>query len=348
MKETLRQPKFRYTNETVGLFVLVTLLIFVAGLIYSGQARKWFNPGETLKVVLPDDGLFGLTEGSTVEILGTKAGEVRDIVINPNQKIHANVRIDSEMAVFVRSDSKATIRKTFGIAGDAYLEITRGFGEPLDWEYAVITVESDRKTSDSLAELIEELRAKILPVIDDAHKAILMLMTVANELQDPDKGVQQLLANLNSIADKIDSGEGAIGRMLTEDKLVRDLETLTARMGPILDDLKTTMQNVAAFSAEFDMQTGDIPEITRSLKKTLASMEMVMKDLSRTTPQLPQIVKNVGDTTDTVPVLVLQVQQVMVELERLIKQLQSHWLLGGGSGQPSQTATRISPLEVSP
>ena len=98
MKEKLGQLKFRYTNETVGLFVLITLLIFVAGLIYSGQVRKWFNPGETLKVVLPDEGLFGLTEGSTVEILGTRAGEVRDIVINPDQKIHANLRIDSDMA----------------------------------------------------------------------------------------------------------------------------------------------------------------------------------------------------------------------------------------------------------
>jgi hypothetical protein len=77
-------------------------------------------------------------------------------------------------------------------------------------------------------------------------------------------------------------------------------------------------------------------------------MESMMKDLSRTTPQLPQIVKNVGDTADAVPILVLQMQQVMVELERLIQQLQSHWLLGGGSSQPSQTAARISPLEVSP
>jgi phospholipid/cholesterol/gamma-HCH transport system substrate-binding protein len=348
VKETLPQSKFRYTNETVGLFVLITLLIFVAGLIYSGQVRKWFNPGETLKVVLPDEGLFGLAQGSAVEILGTKAGEIKDIVINPDQKIHAIARIDSEMAVFVRSDSKATIRKTFGIAGDAYLEITRGSGEMLDWEYAVITVKSDRKTSDTLAELIEELRAKVLPVVDDAHKAILMLTAVVKELQDPDKGVQQLLANLNSISDRIDRGEGAIGRLLTEDKLVRDLEALVARMGLIFDDLKETIQNVSEFSKEFDVETGDIPEITRNLKRTLASMEMVMKDLSQTTPQLPQIVKNVGDTTDAVPVLVLQVQQVMVELERLIQQLQSHWLLGGGSGQPSQTATRISPLEVNP
>jgi phospholipid/cholesterol/gamma-HCH transport system substrate-binding protein len=175
-----------------------------------------------------------------------------------------------------------------------------------------------------------------------------MLTAVAKDLQDPDKGVQQLLANLNSITDKIDNGEGTLGRMLTDDKLVRDLEGLIARMGPIVDDLKTTMQNVSEFSTQFNIETGDIPEITRRLKETMASMEMVMNDIRQTTPQLPKIVKNVGDTTDAVPVLVLQVQQVMVELERLLQQLQSSWLLGGGSGRPSQTATRISPLEVSP
>lgn len=348
MKEALPQTKFRYTNETVGLFVLITLLIFVAGLIYSGQVLKWFNPGETLKVVLPDDGLFGLAEGSMVEILGTRAGQIQEIVINPDQKIHAIARIDSDMAVFVRSDSRASIRRTFGIAGDAYLEITRGTAAPLDWEFAVITVQADRRTSDTLAELIEELRTKILPVVDDSHKAILLLMEVARELQDPDKGVQQLLENLTSITDRIDNGEGALGRLLTEDKLVRDLEALSGRMGPILDDMEKTIENVSEFSVEFDLETGDIPEITRNLKKTLASMEMVMKDLSQTTPHLPKIVKNVGDTTDAVPVLVLQVQEVLVELERLIQQIQSHWLFGGRSRQPEQPADRISPLEVTP
>jgi phospholipid/cholesterol/gamma-HCH transport system substrate-binding protein len=348
VKEALPQTKFRYTNETVGLFVLITLLTFIAGLIYSGQIRKWFNPGETLKVVLPNEGLFGLTQGSSVQILGTRAGEVQDIVINPDQKIHAIARIDSEMAVFVRSDSRASIRRTFGIAGDAFLEITRGSAAPLDWEFAVLTVEVDRSTSDTLAELIEELRAKVMPVIDDAHKAIIMLTKVAKDLQDPDKGVQQLLANLNSIADKIDRGEGTIGRLLTEDKLVRDLEDLIARMGPLFDDLEKTIDNVSEFSNEFDLETGDIPKITRSLKNTMASMELVMKDLSATTPKLPKIVENVGGAADMAPILVLQVQQVMVELERLIQQLQSHWLFGGGSRQPAQPENRLSPLEVRP
>ena len=355
MKDKFQQTKFRYTNEAVGLFVLMTLLIFVAGLIYSGRVREWFNPGETLRVLLPDDGLSGLTKGSAVEILGTKAGEVREIVINPSEKIYADVRIDREMAVFVRSDSKATIRRMFGIAGDAYLEITRGFGKPLDWKFAVINAVSDRKPTETVGELIDDIRAKVFPVIDVAQKAIQAFLNVAKELQDPDKGVQQLLANMNSIADRIDRGEGTIGRLLTEDKLVRDMESLiaqldmeTRRLGPILGDLQATVQNVAEFSAQVNSQSGDIPEISRSLKEALASAEMVMKDLNQTAPQLPRIVKNVGDTTDTLPVLVLQVQQVLVELERLIKQLQTSWLLGGTSREDSQTAGRLSPLEVRP
>jgi hypothetical protein len=55
-----------------------------------------------------------------------------------------------------------------------------------------------------------------------------------------------------------------------------------------------------------------------------------------------------GDATDSIPVLMLETQQVMAELEQLLKQLQSSWLLGGKAGRTSSESTRISPLEVKP
>lgn len=355
MKNNAQDTKFRYTNETVGLFVLVTLLIFLAGLVYSGRMREWFNPGKPLRIVLPDEGLSGLQKGSAVEILGTKAGEVRDILINPSQTMHADVRIDSEMAVFVRSDSKATIRKTFGIAGDAYLEITRGSGEPLDWEFAVIKAVSDRSPTDTVGELIDEIRTKAFPVIEEAQNAIRAFAKVAEELQDPQKGVQQLLANLSSITGRIDGGEGTMGRLLAEDKLIRDLESLVAQLdsqtrqlGPMIGDLQTTAQNAAVFSTRVSAQSVDIPEITRSLRNALKNAETVLSDLGQTTRQLPGITENVGDTADQVPALVLQIQQVLIEVERLVKQLQSHWLLGGNPENAARSGGRISPLEVKP
>ena len=355
MREPLQHPKFRYTHEIVGLFVLGTMLVFVAAMLYSGQVRKWFKPGETLKVVLPEAGLFGLTAGSKLEILGTVAGEVTDIVIDPNQKMYADVRIDQEMVPFVRSDSRATIRKTFGIAGDAYLDISRGSGEPLDWEEAVIVAQSDRKATESVGEMIDQLRTKIFPVIDDSHEAILIFLEVAKDLQASGDEFKALLASLQSISGKLSRGEGSIGRLLTEDQLARDLENLISRLNedikhvdPILADLKVTTRNFSELTANINEQSKDFPEISQSFKNTLASVEAVMTDLSRTTPQLPKIAKNVGESSDNLPVLLLQLQQVMAELEQLVKQLQSHWLLGGGSSAVPEQPSRITPLEVAP
>jgi phospholipid/cholesterol/gamma-HCH transport system substrate-binding protein len=352
---TLQQLKFRYTNEAVGLFVLGAMLFFIVALLYSGQVRKWFKPGETLKVVLPEQGLFGLTVGSNVEILGTVAGEVTDIVIDPNQRMYAEARIDKEMVPFVRSDSKAVIHKTFGIAGDAYLNISRGSGEPLDWEEAVIIASSDRKATESVGEMIDELRTKIFPVIEDSHAAIQIFLAMAKDLKDSADEFKALLASLDSISGKLSRGEGSIGRLLTEDQLARDLEHLISRLSedikhvdPILTDLKVTTRNFSELTANINEQSKEFPEISQSFKNTLASVEAVMTDLSRTTPQLPKIARNVGESSDNLPVLLLQLQQVMAELEQLVKQLQSHWLLGGASSAVPDQPSRITPLEVTP
>jgi len=350
-----QRTRFRYTNEAVGLFVLAALVLFIAGLFYSGYVRKWFNPGEKLRVVLPEDGLFGLARGSVVEIIGTKAGEVIDIVINPNEKMHADVRIESDMTPFIRSDSVAVIRKTFGIAGDSYLEITRGKGKPLDWEYAVITAVSDRKPTESVGDMIDELREKLFPIIDDTHRGIKAFLAVIEELQDPDKGVQQLLANLNALTEGITQGKGTIGRLLNEDKLIREAENLVvqlntsiAQLTPIIDDLKITAQNTSEFAEQINAQSEVVPQITQSLEDSVASAEIIMKNLSQAAPQMPRIARNIGDASDSAPVMLLQMQQLLVELDRLTKQLQSNWLLGGKGGIAAPPPARISPLEVRP
>jgi phospholipid/cholesterol/gamma-HCH transport system substrate-binding protein len=101
-------------------------------------------------------------------------------------------------------------------------------------------------------------------------------------------------------------------------------------------------------TCKINKQSGDLPVITKRLKGLLVSVQSVMTDLSQATPQLPGIAKNMNDATDSIPVLMLQTQQAMAELEQLLKQLQSSWLLGGKAGQKSRVSTRISPLEVRP
>jgi len=352
---TYQHSRFRYANQAVGVFVILTVIIFGAAFLFSGQVREWLEPGERIKVILPSDGLFGLSEGAEVEVLGTRAGKVLRIVINPDRKMHADVQIQSDMKPFVRRDSSAVIRKRFGVAGDSFLDISRGFGQPLDWEFAVINATADRAPTESIGEILDQVRTKVFPVIDDTRQAMRLILAVVEDLQDPSGDMQQLLTNLNAVSGKIARGEGVIGRLLAEEKMMDDFVALVAglnesmaRFDPLFEDLTTTIGNVAEISAQINEQSKGLPEITLKLKELLVSVQAVMKDMSRTTPQLPRIAENVAQATDSVPVLLLQTQQVMAELELLIRQLQSHWLLGGGAAKAQPASTRISPLEVDP
>jgi len=347
--------RFRYTNETVGLLVLLTAVIFLIAFFQASLVQEWFEPGADIKVMLPDDGLFGLSEGADVQILGTKAGQVTRIEIRPDQKMHAEVHIRSAMKPFVRRDSIGTIRKQFGVAGDSYLEISRGFGEPLDWKYAVIEARADRAPTETMGDLISDLRSKIIPLLDSGQQAILAFLALANELQDPDQDLQKMLANVKSITGKIERGQGALGRLLVEDKLIANLEQLLttlntniSRIGPVLDELQMTTRNITRVSGHVNEQFKTMPQITQNVQDVLASLKAILQDLQGTTPRLPQITKNVEDAVANMPVLLLQTQQVMFEVEQVLKQLQASWLLGGKGDANTQPSVRLSPLEIRP
>src|SRR5918995_5347915 len=179
-------PHFRYVSRRVGALVLIAFGTFVIALLEAGVLRDLFRSTLTLRVILPDSGLAGLNEGASVEILGTDAGDVREIVIDPERRFHAVVEIEEAMEPFVRRDSKVFIRKQFGIAGAAYLEITRGQGEPLDWDYAVLTAEPDQAPTESMGAILEDVRAKVLPIVDDVHRTVRAAGDLIAQLQAPD------------------------------------------------------------------------------------------------------------------------------------------------------------------
>ncbi len=345
----------RYASELVGTLVLVSLIFFVIALFVGGRIDQWLNPGLNIRVVMPAEGMFGLSEGGKAEILGSKAGQVRRIVIQPDESIYADVHIVDGMSDFVRRDSVVTIRKRFGVAGDSYLDITRGHGQPLDEEYAVLDARIDRAATASAGELLSEIRDRAMPVIDDAASTIRSLAALTEGLGDPDGDLQQTLANLNAVSGRLARGEGAVGRLLVEDALIRELETLVrglnhtlGGMGPVLDELQVTVRNIAVMSEAISAQSQAIPEVSKRMGSVLDSVDAIMADLRRTTPQLPRISRNMADTTENLPVLLLQTQQTVSELELLIRQLRASWIVGGGAGEPPRPAARISPLEVTP
>jgi phospholipid/cholesterol/gamma-HCH transport system substrate-binding protein len=347
-------PRFRYVSRRVGALVLIAFAIFVIAVLQAGVLRDLFRSTLTLRVILPESGLAGLNEGAAVDILGTDAGDVREIVIDPKQNFHALVEIEEAMEPFVRRDSKVFIRKQFGIAGAAYLEITRGQGEPLDWDYAVLNAEADQAPTESMGAILEEVRAKVLPIVDDVQRTVGAAGDLIAQLQAPDGQLQTILADLGKVTTRLAAGEGTVGRLLAEDTLVRELETTLAgvreqldRLDGIVADFQTTSGEVAAMSRSLGAQSERLPEMIVNANAALAGFSQVMAEVERAMPEITELVRGTNSASVALPTLLTQTQQTMAELQQLLVQLQGAWLLGGGDGGATEP-TRLSPLKARP
>ncbi len=352
MRYNTNQPAFRYVNETVGTFILLCLVLAGVTLVQSGRIQEWFQPDVTIKVLLPREGLFGLGPGAEVEILGTPAGEVRRIVIDPEQRMHAEVEIDQDFAAFVRVDSKAIIKKRYSVAGDVFMEITRGKGAPIDRNLAVIEAVADRAPTETLQTVLEDLRKQILPTIQDIREGIGSWKKLADALSDPQGDLARFVANLNALSVKLDRGEGALGRLLSDDTLVTETEGLIRnlrmslnRIGPVLEEIQKTTQGLTRLTDNLGSGTEELPALTNQAKETLGKLSALITDLQEASKELPRITKGVGDATENMPTLVLQAQETLRELEKLVEQLQSSWLLGQSAGGQKEPR-RISPGEA--
>ena len=320
-------------DEIVGAVVLASIGVFIAVLINAGLLKDWFQPSFTLRILLPDEGLSGLAPGAEVQVLGTRAGEVRRIVIDPSQRMHAIARVEDQMRPFIRRDSRVSIRRQFGVAGAAFIDISRGTGPELDWSYAVIAATTDRAATDTLGQMVDELRAKIMPLLDDVQKAVVAFTAVAQRWVDPGGPLEQTLSSAAGIARRVESGEGVAGRLIANEKMASDLEA--------------TLLNVRELAAQLERTSKD-PRIGQIMLKTdsvLTSLQTTTRSLAAATPRLTE---NMTAATDAMPATLLQAQIAAHELELLLGQLRHNWLFGGSSAPTPPPSRRAPAVEVRP
>ena len=325
--------RLRYADEWVGLLVVAAVAAFLGAVLHAGVLRDWFRPVSYLRIVLPEAGVAGLSVGADVEILGTHAGIIRRVVISPNQQMYAEAEIEDQARAFIRRDSQGTIRRRYGVAGAAFVDVSRGKGAELDWDYAVIQAVTERDPTESIGALIDQAREKIFPILDDAGRSTKALANVMEHMQ---------------------KGQGDVGRLLTDETIVRDVEAIVAKangivsdLGQLVSELQLAAGNVKNLSQGINARDGGVPGLLHRADVTLATLQQAMRDLALATQRAPQIVHSVELGARDLPGLLTQTQQTAHQLEELAIQLRGLWLLGGG-GKASPQPTRLPTHEVRP
>jgi phospholipid/cholesterol/gamma-HCH transport system substrate-binding protein len=326
-----RLSRLRHADELVGFIVLLAIGVIIVAILEAGFLGRWFQPTTNLRILLPSSGVGGLVSGADVEVLGTRAGTIRRIVINP-QRIYAEAEIDDQVRSVITRDSVAIIRRRFGVAGAAFVEIKRGSGPQMDWSFGVIDASAERAATDNLSALIDETREKIFPIMSD---------------------IGRLAHSLAEVAARIERGEGNIGRVVGDGALVREAEAMLVAGNSgmkRLDRVLAEVEEIAAATGGLMREAGDgkasIPSLLRYGNQILADVRNMTRDLKGVTTRAPTIARNVDESTGNLPAVLQQTQVTAQQLERLLAQLRGHWLLGG-SGTAAEPV-RLSPTQARP
>ena len=311
--ETAR-PLFqnRYADEWVGLLVLAAIVMFAVAVVEAGFLRQWLTPEKKLHFILPESGVAGLAIGDDIEVMGVHAGEIRRLKLNETGRMYAEGDLDPQFANFIRQDSTAVIRHRLIVAGASYIELGRGKGKPLDWDYAVLQATVEANPADVITQTVMDLRSKLVPAMNN---------------------VQLITAQVNDMMTDMRKGQGTIGGLLVKDDVLDKANAALAHLDAVIADLRPIEKQVGGVMTKVDGTMDNARAATAGLRQSM--------------PQIQQTISHANTATAQLPALLAQAEASASSLRKLTDQLRGLWLLGGG-GAKQEPSHRLPAEAVRP
>ncbi len=311
--------KVTRANEIVGLFILLAVAVAVATLFLGPQTQRWFTPTRTIAIHLPPEGSLGLRRGGEVQILGSVVGTVDDIIVTEAGAMEAKVSIQGDFIRFVRTDSRAIIRKPLGI-GDAEIEITRGTGAPLPPVGASLQSEADKAPTAIMEETLAIVREEALPTIRELRGAITEFTKLAAELRGQQAGITQALRHVNRVGTQLERGEGLATMLITDPKPAAELRAALPKLNSALDELRATLVGAKALADR-------LPQVGEDMQEAMKNARLASADARRLVASLPELEDSARRAFDATPGVLLQSQETLHQIQRLTEGVQRSWLV---------------------
>lgn len=275
------QPfKFRFVHEIVGLFVVVLLGLLVAGVFYSARIQGWFEEQRVFQLRLPGDAYTGVRKGTQVYVADQRAGDVTSIRVDQAGGVIGELQVRGSFLRLIREGSKAVVRKRWGVAGDTYLEISRGTGEPLD-DLAFLPIVVDEDLTTLLLARLQEVGDSITFTMFRVNELLAEYTELARSLQSPALEMQLLLEEATGLVKDLRQGQGALGRLLTDDTLIDEAEVVTKELQAVAERLQRVMADVQRTSSELPAMAAAVPDVLDQAEQTLHAVETLVEGLQR-------------------------------------------------------------------
>jgi phospholipid/cholesterol/gamma-HCH transport system substrate-binding protein len=280
----------------VGLFVLVAAAVLITTLL---SVAGTFSRGN-----IPHRAYFrfagGLEPGAAVRFGGMKAGSVKRVRVDPEDSTRIEVDFAVAREIPLKTDSVAKIT-SLGPLGDDYLELTTGTRQANVATPGSVVKSTETVSFSDLGDMVSGLQPMVQAVLQKLNQRL-------DELQVTVSRANDLLSDRNRAT--ITATLGNVNSMLVEDRpklsvTLSNIQTASARLTPLLDDLKKTMAQANDALTHIDgvvlENRKDLRESVTELQQTLLTASSVMDHLDRTldynSDNLDQTLENIQVTT---------------------------------------------------
>ena len=244
----------------VGALLFMALLALGFFTIVLSQ-ENWFSTNYQVEVLFDD--VSGLTKGDKVFVHGVNVGRVKNLTITPDG---ASAQLSLQHEIKLRDNYRIRVLPS-SVLGGKYIDIDEGgFDNPV---LAPETSIRGKGPVDLIAELTE------------ATQSIRGALEKGGILGN----LEGTMANLREITDRLQRGEGTVGRLLTEDDLYNELRKVSSNIGEIAERVNKGEGSLGKLLSKDDT-------LYRDLSETVAALKDVSQTLSRGEGTLGKLAKD--------------------------------------------------------
>ncbi|TWU43922.1 hypothetical protein Q31b_14540 [Novipirellula aureliae] len=363
MNEPLR---LRYTNQIVGVFLLI-LLLFVIGLsVLLLQATDYFVEQDLYWIEIAQEDVDDLYKGADVMILGERAGAVDSIrYIDGSDRIRVNLRIDPTKSADIFTDSVVLLQRRFGL-GNPILVIRRAHRDGAS-EAQSLPAGSRLENFHGEDDRIDQMAREVATVSDSVRKIQQKLDPTLTGIEQSakrftsslDDSVDPALASTRRASDSVRVTSEAVRpevvdtmqtvRTATEN-LESRIETLTGKIEQLVEkDVRRTLADVRESTDDISEAAKGVNQSTETVSEdiaeTLAALRVAAEQVQQLATETREVVRMVRKEANDLPGTTQRVNDTVSDTQELVGEVRSHWLLRRYRDQ-STASEQLSPSSV--
>jgi phospholipid/cholesterol/gamma-HCH transport system substrate-binding protein len=250
----------------VGIFVLIAIIIFVAGIFTLGGQQKKFVKSFRLTAVFDD--IAGLQTGNNVWFSGVKIGTVRRINFYGDSQVEIVMNVEDKVKDYIRKDSKATISSD-GLIGNKIILIYGGTTQA--------------------------------PPVEDGDRLVSVMALDTDKmmetLQENNKNLVTITENLKVLTGKIAQGDGILGAAMTDNILAENFKSILLNLDRASVNSNRTLLELNKFAAGLNQEGTLLYDLTHD-KEIYKSLQISVDELKATAENAKVLTENLNEVSN--------------------------------------------------